>query len=97
MEFGETPEAALTRELNEELGIRATAGAEFTQYQYAYPGKGPIKLIFFWVTRYQGTISNRVFEQLAWIGAERLPDYDFLAGDLPLIQLLREVHIDQIE
>ncbi len=46
IEPGESPGAALTRELREELGIEADPGRELTRYQFSYPGKNPILLIF---------------------------------------------------
>ena len=36
IEAGESPEFALMRELREELGIEATAGAELMRYEFAY-------------------------------------------------------------
>ena len=45
VEPGETPEQALGRELQEELGICAADGQEITRYQYTYPGKSPIGLL----------------------------------------------------
>ncbi len=98
VEPAESAELALARELEEELGIAAVIGPELTRYEYAYPGKKPILLIFFYVDSYQGTVQNRLgFEALRWENPANLPAYNFLAGDLPLIQLLREIHIDQIE
>src|SRR3974377_409299 len=47
VEPGETPEQALARELEEELGVSGAAGEIITRYQFAYPGKDPIELLFF--------------------------------------------------
>ncbi len=47
VEPGETPAQALTRELEEELGIVDSRGDEILRYDFRYPGKHPITLIFF--------------------------------------------------
>ena len=97
VEAGETKRGALVRELREELGIEAEAGPEVARYEYSYPGKSPILLVFFEIARWTGAIANRgAFEKLTWETAPNLPKYDFLEGDLLLIELLREVHIDQV-
>ena len=97
VEPGESPEAALQRELKEELGIEAAIGPEYTRYEFAYPWKNPLLLQFFTVTEFHGEPRNQgMFQQLVWEAPERLSGYEFLAGDLPLIQLLREIHVDQV-
>ena len=52
VEPGETPERALTRELEEELAIRNARGPEIARYEFTYPGKSPIALIFHRVTEF---------------------------------------------
>ncbi len=85
VEAGETPEAALQRELREELGIEAVIDAEITRYVYTYPNRAPILLIFFRVTEFGGEPRNLVFETIEWEPRERLADYDFLEGDVAFI------------
>ena len=85
LETGESPETALVRELREELGIDAKPGRELMRYQFAYPGRSPILLIFFEVTEWSGEIRNLVFHSLRWERSERLSDYDFLEGDRPFL------------
>ncbi|MES1258779.1 MAG: (deoxy)nucleoside triphosphate pyrophosphohydrolase [Acidobacteriota bacterium] len=85
LEAGETPEAALLRELREELGIEAAGAAEITRYEFAYPGKKPILLIFLKVEDWSGKLENRIFENIVWETRERLPEYDFLEGDEPFL------------
>ncbi|MCU1263352.1 MAG: hydrolase [Bryobacterales bacterium] len=97
VESGEEPTAALSRELREELGIAARIGAEFARYEYAYPGKASIQLLFFSVTEFAGEIRNLVFERIEWCQRSQLDRYDFLEGDLALIQLIGKVEINQIE
>jgi len=88
VESGETPEAALTRELHEELGITGAVGDEITRYEYAYPGKHPILLIFIRITRYTGEPANLIFEEIRWEPAARLPDFDFVEGDRDFIRAM---------
>lgn len=83
--MGETPETALVRELDEELGIQAEPGSEITRYEFVYPGRKPILLIFLRVTAWQGEIENRIFETLCWEAPGALPSYDFLEGDIPFL------------
>jgi 8-oxo-dGTP diphosphatase len=85
LEAGESPEAALVRELREELGIESEAGVEILRYEFAYPGKQPILLIFLKVTAWRLHIENRIFETIRWESPESLSTYDFLEGDVPLL------------
>src|SRR3954463_12483330 len=81
VEPGETPAEALARELDEELGISGATGDEITRYEYTYPGKAPVLLIFIRVTHYAGEPRNRIFRELRWEPANRLAAFDFLEGD----------------
>ncbi|HXJ41207.1 MAG TPA: (deoxy)nucleoside triphosphate pyrophosphohydrolase [Bryobacteraceae bacterium] len=85
VEAGESPEAALVRELNEELGITAETPTEITRYEFTYPGKKPILLIFFSVPGWAGQEENRIFERTVWEERAKLPEYDFLEGDGPFL------------
>jgi 8-oxo-dGTP diphosphatase len=89
LEAGETPELALIRELREELGIEAEPARELMRYEYAYPGKNPILLMFFEVLAWRGEIVNLIFETMEWSEAERLKDYDLLEGDGPFLAAYR--------
>lgn len=88
LESGETPAQALARELEEELALRAQIGREIERYEFAYPGKKPILLIFFEVTEFSGEPENRVFEEMAWAEPAEMPRYDFLEGDVEFVKRL---------
>jgi 8-oxo-dGTP diphosphatase len=88
IEAGETPEAALSRELREELGIVDAAAEEITRYQFGYPGKPPILLIFLRVTSYSGEPRNLIFHEIRWEPPARLASFDFLEGDRDFIRSL---------
>jgi 8-oxo-dGTP diphosphatase len=86
VEQGETPEAALARELEEELSIRAQIDGEIMRYEYQYAGRAPILLIFYRVVSFTGEPRNLDFEQIQWVAPEQLPGYDFLEGDAEFIR-----------
>jgi 8-oxo-dGTP diphosphatase len=88
VEEGETAAAALERELEEELGIRGARGREMRRYEYTYPGKKPILLIFWRVTEFAGEPENRIFEEMRWEPRERLESFDFVEGDRDFLRIL---------
>jgi len=88
VEPGEDPRAALARELEEELAIRVAVGEEVLRYQYRYPRRSPIVLIFYRVRDYSGELRNRQFAQTRWEDPARLAQYDFVDGDREFVSRL---------
>jgi 8-oxo-dGTP diphosphatase len=88
VEAGETLHDALRRELREELGVEAEIGGEITRYEYTYPGKSQILLVFFSVKEFAGEIENRVFARIEWSDKQALSRYDFLEGDVNFVRTL---------
>jgi 8-oxo-dGTP diphosphatase len=86
VEADETPEAALGRELTEELGIQARIHGEITRYEYQYPSRSRILLIFYSVLDFEGEPQNLDFEQLQWVLPEQLRHLDFLEGDVDFVR-----------
>jgi 8-oxo-dGTP diphosphatase len=89
VEDGESPAGALCRELQEELGIRDSTGSEIFRYEYAYPGKSPILLIFFSIEEFEGEPLNLIFHEIRWESPQNLTEFDFLDGDLDFIRTFR--------
>ncbi|HEU5394267.1 MAG TPA: (deoxy)nucleoside triphosphate pyrophosphohydrolase [Candidatus Methylomirabilis sp.] len=85
VEEGEEPAAALARELNEELGIRATVGPEAARVRHAYPGGPEVELLFFTVPAFAGEPVSRHCAAVTWAPLATLPAYDFLEADRPLV------------
>jgi 8-oxo-dGTP diphosphatase len=88
VEPGEDPRAALARELKEELAIEAAVGEELLRYEYCYPQRTPILLMFFRVEGYQGELRNRQFAAVEWETPARLAEYDFVEGDRQFVARL---------
>ncbi len=86
IEPGESPEQALVRELEEEIGIRATIGPRATRVRHTYRHGGAVDLQFFTVREFSGEIESRVYHQVRWVRLDELQGYDFLAADRGLIR-----------
>ena len=88
VEPGEDPREALARELREELAIEARIDEEMDSYEVRY-GDGPrILLRFYRVTEFTGELMNLDFERIVWERPDKLPDYEFLEGDVEFVQRL---------
>lgn len=86
VEPGESPRAALQRELHEELAIDAKVGQEIVRYVHQYGRRSPLLLIFYRVEHFQGALQNKAFEQIDWVEHRRLREYDFLDGDVDFVR-----------
>jgi 8-oxo-dGTP diphosphatase len=86
IERGEAQDAALRRELEEELGIQATIGAKVATIRHTYGNGSAVELHFFVVSRFEGKIENRIFHDVRWVSKADLPNYDFLEADIALVQ-----------
>lgn len=88
VEGGESPAEAARRELREELGIEAEIGPLAARYEYAYPGKKPILLVFFRVTEFAGEPDGAHFAEIRWARPRDFPGFDFLEGDVAFVREL---------
>lgn len=89
VQSGESPEAALIRELREELTVDASVGAEIYRTTHKYVQMpSAIRLIFFAATIGSGQIENRIFEAVAWVPPHKLAEMDFLDADREFISTL---------
>ena len=89
--MGETPEAALARELAEELGIDIAAAclAPLAFASHRYP-EFHLLMPLYLCRRWRGTPTAREGQELAWVRPMRLGDYAMPPADKPLVALLRD-------
>ena len=88
-EQGETLQAALARELREELGVTAQIGPEVHRLRHQYASTGaPFELVFFAARAPAAELQNLEFERIEWRRPEELPELDFLEADRDLVAKL---------
>jgi len=89
---GETPEAALIRELKEELGIDVTASclAPFTFASHAYEDFHLLMPLYV-CRRWQGMVMAHEGQRLTWVRPPRLTEYPMPPADKPLVAMLRDL------
>ena len=92
IEQGETPEAALIRELHEELGIHTQesclAPLTFASHQY---DDVHLLLMLYVCRRWQGTPTPREDNPITWVRPPRLGDYAMPPADKPLVAMLQDL------
>jgi len=89
IEAGETPLAALVRELYEEIGITVTQAHLWLQQHFDYP-HAHVTLTFFQVTGWQGDIIAREQQQFAWQTMGHLTVSPILPANVPTLQALAQ-------
>ena len=91
VEPGETPEVALIRELQEELGIDTWASclAPLTFASHSYDDFHLLMPLFA-CRKWKGTPQSREGQALQWVRPNQLHDYPMPAADKPLIPILRD-------
>jgi 8-oxo-dGTP diphosphatase len=89
---GETPEAALIRELAEEIGVDVEASclAPFTFASYGYPGFHLLMPLYV-CRKWSGIVTAREAQRLKWVRPARLADYPMPPADKPLVAMLRDL------
>jgi 8-oxo-dGTP diphosphatase len=86
IEAGETPEQSLIRELEEELGIivKEACLAPLTFASHSYPDFHLLMPLYV-CRRWDGMVTAREGQSLAWVRPNRLRDYPMPPADIPLI------------
>lgn len=92
LEVGETPEQALIRELDEELGIKVRkhclAALSFASFSYE---KFHILMPLYICRRFEGVPQACVHRALRWVRAPDLYELDMPPADAPLIAALSDL------
>ncbi len=91
IEEGETPEDALVRELHEELGIETwnSCLAPLTFASHSYDDFHLLMPLFA-CRKWNGIVTAREGQTLAWVPAAKLREYPMPEADIPLIPILRD-------
>ena len=91
VEAGESPEAALIRELDEELGIQVASAclAPFVFASHGYDGFHLLMPLYL-CRRWEGIVQRREHSALAWVKPVQMGDYPMPPADAPLVAYLRD-------
>ncbi|HEY2662433.1 MAG TPA: (deoxy)nucleoside triphosphate pyrophosphohydrolase [Caulobacteraceae bacterium] len=91
LEPGESPEACLIRELEEELGVRVSNAclAPFVFASHAYDSFHLIMPLFL-CRRWDGVVQAVEHEAIAWVKPNQMGDYPMPPADAPLVAWLRD-------
>lgn len=88
VDFGEHPEEALKRELQEELGIDIEVGALYHLASHVYFRKGldrHVVILFYLCKIINGTPAPLDCQDLIWTSRNELPDHIFVEGDNDMV------------
>ena len=89
VEPGETPQAALKREIMEELETEIEVGELIETIEYDYP-TFHLSMDCFWAEIVKGDLVLREHEAAKWLTKEQLESVDWLSADLGLVEKVRK-------
>lgn len=85
LEDEETAAESLVRELQEELNIHVKILQKLTPVSHNYPDFSICLHPF--VCKYEsGKLENREHEEIRWVSLEELPNFDWAAADIPIVE-----------
>ena len=85
----ESNKEALIREMNEELSINIINCEELISYNFNYKELNKKVFIYFYlVNNFNGKVLNNFHKELKWIEIKDIREYDFLEGDLKIIEYI---------
>ena len=88
VESGESVPAALSRELQEELGIRVIQARPLIRIPYRYPDRN-VLLDVWRVEQFEGKAHGAEGQPLLWVEPEHLNQYEFPAANRPIVTAAR--------
>ena len=90
VEAGETKEAALIRECQEELAVTLSVGDVFMEVIHEYPDI-TVRLTLFNAVIAQGVPQKLEHNDIRWITPAEIPQYDFCPADVEILDKIMEL------
>ena len=92
VEVGETKEAALIRECQEELGVTLSVGDVFMEVVHEYPDI-TVQLTLFNAVIAEGVPQKLEHKDIRWITPAEIPQYDFCPADVEILDKIMELNV----
>ena len=90
VEAGESKEAALIRECQEELAVTLSVGDVFMEVVHEYPDI-TVQLTLFHATITEGVPQKLEHNDIRWITPAEIPQYDFCPADVEILDKIMEL------